>query len=244
MAYSAGTSTTFNLDWSSAGKIDLTLYDIKYDIDIHFDANMTGATLPFAFLELGLNTVTSTSFTSQGIIATATTNWSNLVNNGIGGANEYNQTYFGRFYAGFSTQNNDQSANSNPQFRYKSILSGHLSLRLRTATQSGITENSGAGRLLTNHFNCDSFLQQNTGSNTWGIWVDGAGNDTAHHQQINGSALWDTSLGGAWTAGSSNSMSGGIYRFQIIMHAGATFTDTRARGGQVVYRIYRVKKII
>lgn len=239
-----GVTSNFILDWNSFGKIDLVAYDIKYEIEIHWDANTSTTTAwPFAFIEMGLNKVMSIDNLNQGIISQTTTNWTNLINNGtFGSATEYNQSYFGRFFAGFSQNNNPVGAN-NPAFRYKTLLSGYLNYNYRFTSQTGITDNSLAGRLIQNHFTCDSFLQQNTGFNTWGIWMDGSAND-AHLHRIHGSSLWDTSMNNNFTAnsGTNEALSQGIYRIVLRLHEGSNFLTLRPRGGQIVYRIYRIKK--
>lgn len=239
-----GVNANYILDWSSFGKIDLVLYDIKYEIDIHWDANTSTTTSwPFAFIEMGLNKVMSIDNLNQGIIAQTATNWTNISNSGTwGGALEYNQSYFGRFFAGFSQVNNPVGT-GNPAFRYKTLLSGYLNYNYRTVSQTGITDNSVAGRLIQNHFTCDSFLQQNTGSNTWGIWFDGTTND-AHQIRIHGASLWDTSMNGRWDAnnGTNEALSQGIYRIVLRTHEGVSPLTLRPRGGQLVYRIYRIKK--
>jgi hypothetical protein len=239
-----GTTSNFFIDWSSFGKIDLVAYDIKYEIEIHWDAN-TSTTVgwPFAFIEMGLNKVMSIDTLNQGIIMQTATNWTNLVNNGTwGSATEYNQSYAGRFYAGFS-QTNNPVGGGNPAFRYKTLLSGHLNYNYRFTSQTGITDNSVSGRLIQNHFTCESFLQQNTGFNTWGIWFDTAAND-AQQIRIHGAALWDTSMAGNWTAnsGTNEALSQGVYRIALRLHEGTNFVTLRPRGAQLVYRIYRVKK--
>lgn len=239
-----GVNANYILDWLSFGKIDLVLYDIKYEIEIHWDANTsTTVAWPFAFIEMGLNKVMSIDNLNQGIIAQTATNWTNISNSGTwGGALEYNQSYFGRFFAGFSQVNNPVGT-GNPAFRYKTLLSGYLNYNYRTVSQTGITDNSVAGRLIQNHFTCDSFLQQNTGSNTWGIWFDGATND-AQQIRIHGASLWDTSMNGRWDAnnGTNEALSQGIYRIVLRTHEGVSPLTLRPRGAQLVYRIYRVKK--
>ena len=239
-----GTTANFNLDWSAFGKIDLVLYDIKYEIDIHWDANTSTTTAwPYAYIEMGLNRVTSIDSTNIGSTMQSATNWTNLINSGPWGANfEYNQSFAGRFFAGFS-QTNNAVGGGTPTFRYKTLLSGHLNYTYRTVSQSGITDISPNGRLIQNHFTCDSFLQQTTGSNTWGIWYDSASNE-AHANRIHGSALWDTSMNGKFTehSGTNEALSQGIYRITLRLHEGNSFTTLRPRGAQIVYRIYRVRK--
>ena len=239
-----GVTSNFFIDWSSFGKIDLVAYDIKYEIDIHWDANTSTTTgWPYAFIEMGLNRVMSIDTLNQGIIMQTATNWTNLINNGTwGSSTEYNQSYAGRFYAGFS-QTNNPVGGGNPAFRYKTLLSGHLNYNYRTVSQTGITDNSVSGRLIQNHFTCESFLQQNTGFNTWGIWFDVAAND-AHQNRIHGSALWDTSMNGRWDAnsGTNEALSQGVYRIALRLHEGTNFATLRPRGAQIVYRIYRIKK--
>jgi hypothetical protein len=239
-----GVTSTFNIDWASAGKIDLVLYDIKYEIEIHWDANTSTTTAwPYAYIEMGLNRVTSIDGLNQGIIMQSATNWTNLVNSGPWGANtEFNQSFAGRFFAGFS-QTNNPNGGGTPPWRYKTLLSGHLNYNYRTVSQSGITDISPNGRLIQNHFTCDSFLQQHTGFNTMGIWYDGAAND-AHQNRIHGSALWDTSMNGKFTehSGTNEALSQGIYRIALRLHEGNSILTLRPRGAQIVYRIYRIRK--
>ena len=239
-----GATNFFNIDWASTGKIDLVAYDIKYEIEIHWDANTSTTTAwGYAFLEMGLNRVTSIDGFNQGIIMQSATNWTNLINNGTFGSNtEYNQSYAGRFYAGFS-QTNNPNGGGTPPWRYKTFLSGHLNYTYRTISQSGITDLSPNGRMIQNHFTCDSFLQQTTASNTWGIWYDTATND-AHHCRIHGSALWDTSFNGRFTehSGTNEALSQGIYRIALRLHEGTNIAITRPRGAQILYKIYRIRK--
>ena len=239
-----GATNFFNIDWASTGKIDLVAYDIKYEIEIHWDANTsTTTTWPYAFIEMGLNRVTSIDGLNQGIIMQSATNWTNIINSGtFGSATEYNQSYAGRFFAGFS-QTNNANGGGTPPWRYKTLLSGHLNYTYRTVSQSGITDLSPNGRLIQNHFTCDSFLQQVTVNNTWGIWFDGAANE-AHGNRIHGSALWDTSFNGRFTehSGTNEALSQGIYRIALRLHEGSNFAITRPRGGQVLYKIYRIRK--
>jgi hypothetical protein len=231
---SSAAANQFEIDWTSAGKIDLALYDIKYEIDIHWDYSGTASS--FAFLELGINTQIPSSYLNFGIINTSVTNWTNNANNGNGGIDEYNQSYINRFYCGFS---GGQGIDIN--YRYRTKMTGELSLANRPTAQSGITDESTKSRLLLLKFNCDNALINNYLTDRWGIWANNAFNTDSHHSRIHGSSLFEASFGNAWTAGSSNAMSLGIYRFLIRMSE-LNPLILRTRGGQVVYRIYRIKK--
>jgi len=239
-----GATSTFNIDWASTGKIDLVAYDIKYEMEIHWDANTSTTTSwPYAFIEMGLNRVTSIDGLNIGTTMQSATNWTNLINSGaFGSSTEYNQSYAGRFFAGFSQTNNPLGGGTTP-FRYKTLLSGHLNYTYRTVSQTGITDLSVNGRLIQNHFSCDSFLQVLTVNNTWGIWYDTSANE-AHHSRIHGSALWDTSMNGTFTehSGTNQALSQGIYRITLRLHEGSSFTTLRPRGAQILYKIYRIKK--
>lgn len=239
-----GATSNFFIDWSSYGKIDLVLYDIKYEIEIHWDANQLSSQWPYAFIEMGLNKAMAIDGLNQGLIMHSATNWTNNINSGpFGGATDYNQGYAGRFYAGFSQGINANFGVASPIYRYKTLLSGYLNYNYRTVLQSGITDTSTVGRLIQNHFTCDSFLQQHTGFNTMGIWYDGAANE-AHKNRIHGSALWEASMNGRWdvNSGTNEAMSQGIYRIALRLHEGTNYLTSRPRGAQLVYRIYRVRK--
>ena len=237
--YNTGTNTLI-FNWDSQPKIDLTLYNIKYEVDIHWDYSTTS--VPYGFLELGINnTNPASSFTNQSTIYSAVTNWTNNANNGVGGIDEYNQSYLNRFYSGFSGA---QSLNT-AGYRYKTIISGEISLAIRPTAQAGTTPTDTItnSRLIANRFQCDTFVEQNTGSSTWGINQVGFTDANQQHSRIHGTSFWDTSFGGAWdsNSGLGTSINQGVFQLYLRMHEGATLV-LRTRSAQVVYRIYRVKK--
>jgi hypothetical protein len=227
--------------WSTQPKIDLSLYNIKYEMDIHWDHSTTS--VPYAFIELAINeTNPASSFLPQGTINPAVTNWTNNANNGTGGIDEYNQSYTNRFYSGFS----GTQALNGAGYRYKTIISGEISLARRLTAQAGTptTDTITNSRIITNRFECDNFTEQNTGSGTWGINQPGFNETNQQHCRIHGTSIWDTSFGGAWdsNSGLGTSINQGVYQLYLRLHEGANFLTLRTRGAQVIYRIYRIKK--
>jgi hypothetical protein len=244
LPYLLNGSTTFEINWlATMGKIDLSLYDIKYELDIHWDSPTTTAgTWAICFFEVGLNAQLPTAFTSSGIIHSSVTNWQNEINNGSnGGANLYNSTYNNRFYCGYSNLQNTGA----PLFRHKTLLSGELSLNRRTVGQSGFDDTQSTNsRTIKNKFNCDNYLENNyTGTGKWGIWANTTPDDIFQHIRIQGTALWNVSYGDAWTnfSGTNEAISQGVYNLLIRMRENAT-TNPLSRAARVDYRIYRVKK--
>ena len=233
-------TSTIIFNWAGANKIDLNVYNIKYEMDIHWDLN-TSAQQPYTFLELGINdTVPASSFLNQGTISTAVTNWSNMSRNGAGGIDEYNQSYTNRFYCGFS---GTQALNTSG-YRYKSIISGELSLANRATAQSGIGDTIQNSRLIINRFHCDTLVEQNTGLSTWGIHGPVFSDANQNHCRIHGTSIWETTINGAWDdrSGLGQSINQGVYQLYIRTHEGANQIDLRTRGQQTIYRIYRIKK--
>ncbi len=245
LPYLLNGSTTFEINWlATMGKIDLSLYDIKYELDIHWDSNTTAQAWALCFFEVGLNAQLPTAFTSSGIIHSSVTNWQNEINSGGGGANLYNSTYNNRFYCGYSAQQNTHALPAEPMFRHKTMLSGELSMKRRTAVQAGFNDTSINSRTIINKFNCDNYLENNyTGTGKWGIWANTTPDDTFQHIRVQGTALWNLSYGDAWTnfSGTNEAISQGVYNLLIRMRENAT-TNALSRAARVDYRIYRIKK--
>ena len=235
---------TYNLTWPTTSKIDLTQFNIRYEIDINFDYLLNQSNNN-SYIQLGLNEATSTSGAGEsGAKVHSVTNWTNIVNNGtsIGAADEFNQTYRNRFYCGYrppSTWNTD--------YRNRLRLSGEISYNRRIASDPGISPDySSNSREILNKFNCDhSVVTKSDANNTeWYVYSLAGIDQIEGHQRIHGTSIWNASGGNLWTAneGTNTALSQGVYNISLAFQDLTTTTTTYARGAEVNIRIYRVRK--
>ena len=225
---------TLAIDFTSVGKIDLDLYKIRYEVELNWNRLPTNTNN--CYISLGFNNnIYSRNYTTTN---NAMTTWvNNIETNTVLSA--FDQRFNKQFLCGFSGAQGIDS-----RYRYRTNLEGEIQMQTRKTGQSTpdlITES----RMLVNRFKTDSVLQFSTSgaspyliefftSPASPIELDPA------HQQINGSALWETTAGSLWSTGTTLSMANGIYKmlFRFSSLEGAAVT----REFNVNYRIYRIKK--
>jgi hypothetical protein len=235
----------YNCVWPTTAKIDLTKFNIRYEIDINYNYLPSQATAP-SYIQMGLNAVTSTSHTPPGTNKThSVTNWTNIVNNGAsnGTAEEYNQTYRNRFYCGYrppSTWTAD--------YRNRQRLSGEISYNRRTTDDPGISPDYSANsREIINRYTSDHILVTRTlasNNDEWYVYSNPSPDTNDQHHRIHGTSIWNASAGYLWTAneGTEVALSQGINNIALAFQDVTTPTTTYARPAEVIYRIWRVKK--
>ena len=232
------TDTAFPMiDWSStAGNIDLNLFNIRYEIECNW--NYTASLTPEAHIHIAPNNVTAIDFATDpntGYTAVAgVTNWTRVLSGPTyeTSSGEFNQSYRDRFFCGFANQ---LGANLF-DFRNRTILNGELMLQARPTAQSGISDTSQNERNIFNRFTCNNYSTQFVGSN-WFIYSSGSGTDINNStQRIDGTAIF--SAGIYWSA----SFQSGINRIGLRLTDGFNTNTTRPRGAYYTYRIYRVRK--
>ena len=120
-----------------------------------------------------------------------------------------------------------------------------MSINFRTisdvAFNSGQPDTSINDRVLQNRFTCDTYLTHYFSPTQWGIHYQN--NDAVQYspQSIQGSAVWNASLGGVWDAGTgTDPMSTGIH--QVFIASTSTAYSPYGRPCQVKARIFRVRK--
>jgi uncharacterized protein YjbI with pentapeptide repeats len=237
---------TYNLVWETTRKIDLTQYNIRYEIDINFDYLASQSTAA-SHIQLGLNSATSTFQTLPSGTTNkvhSVTNWTNIINDGGSGtAQEYNQTYRNRFYCGYrppSTWTAD--------YRNKLRLSGEISYNRRTTSDPGISpDHSANSREIINRYTSDHILITRTtaaNNDEWYVHSNPAVDTPDQHHRIHGTSIWNASAGYLWTAneGINTALSQGINNISLAFQDVTTPTTTYARPAEVNYRIWRVKK--
>jgi len=235
----------YNCSWPTTAKIDLTKFNIRYEIDINYSFLPSQATAP-SYIQMGLNAVTSTSHTPPGTNKThSVTNWTNIVNNGAsnGTAEEYNQTYRNRFYCGYrppSTWTAD--------YRNRQRLSGEISYNRRTTDDPGIsTDYSANSREIINRYTSDHILVTRTlasNNDEWYVYSNPGPDTNDQHQRIHGTSIWNASAGYLWTSGegATTALSQGIYNIALAFQALGDTNLTYSRPAECNIRIYRVRR--
>jgi hypothetical protein len=231
------TDTAFPfMDWSSRGEIDLTLFNIRYEIECNW--NYSGSVYPAAFIHIAPNNITATDYqnndpnTSNSFVA-GVTNWTNIMAGGTWGniTGEFNQSYRNRFMGGFA----HQISGGLTEYRCRTVLNGELMLQTRPTGQSGITDPSPEERNIFNRFTCNNYTTQRV-SGSW-LTYQTVGSDFQNsHMRQDGTAIFSAQL--YW----NGFLASGINRIGLRLNDGFTPTDTRPRGAHYVYRIYRVRK--
>ncbi len=224
----------FAVDFSSQGKIDLDLYNIRYEVEINW--NRLASATDYGYIYLGFNNgVYNRNYTATN---NAMTTWVNNIEN-TGNISVFDQRYNSHFLCGYTgSQGIDAS------YRYRTNLEGEIKLQTRKTAQSTpdfITES----RMLVNRFKSDavlSFTQSGSSPYLIQFFTSGSTDFPPAHQQIQGSALWETTAGSLWTANSTQSMSNGIY--QLLFRFTTLAAVSTNREFNVNYRIFRVKKTI
>ena len=214
------------------GKIDLTQFDIRYEMDILW--NYTSVGFSQCWIGLGLNMVQASSVANP-TQNNAQTTWTNLIQTSFSGVTAYDQVYTSRFYCGYSGVQGTGTA-----YRYRTTMKGNISLVTRQTLQF-LNDPAMNSRLIQNDFetNC-CLLEPHTTANQFRIFT---GNDaTAGQHTQRGVAVWDASYDNLWNLGSvgGNDLNSGVYRLYL------RFTDMGTtnvlRGAQIRYSIYRVRK--
>ena len=235
----ASTATAFpEFNFSAQGAIDITLYNIRYEIDCYWNLQSVSPT----FISLALNNFSPNDalgyndpFTT-GTILSAQTNWTNHINNGNNvdaNGTEFNQCYRNRFYCGYSPD----VVGSNNIYRYRAIMRGELSLQNRPTAQAGITDTMSVNeRTIYNRFSCENYTAANDG----GVRLFGNTivDYTSNHQRIYGTALWATEFN--WN--NNGVLSAGVNRMALRLHGNNDWSDYKPRTALYTYRIYRVRK--
>ena len=235
---------TYNLTWPTTSKIDLTQFNIRYEIDINFDYLLNQSNNN-SYIQLGLNEVTSTSGAGEsGARVHSVTNWTNIIHNGtsMGAADEFNQTYRNRFYCGYRPP-----STWNATYRNRLRLSGEISYNRRTTSDPGISPDySSNSREILNKFNCDHYVinKSNANDTEWYVYSLTGADQIEGHQRIHGTSIWNATGGSLWTAneGTNTALSQGVYNIALAFQDLTTTTTTYAREAEVSFRIYRVRK--
>ena len=241
----------FNIDfdWAPAGKIDLTQYNLRYEIECYWNTGTPYHAFPLLVINRVKNTdvpgVNDNQLAYDGL--SGLTNWTNTINNGAWqGGESYNQTYRNRFFAGyFPPSTTNLNAPATDQIRQRSLLTGTLSLHKRPLGQAGITDPSVNARDILNKFHCDNYATRFTNGMSYLLNSNSQqGIDYAvNHHRMDGTAIFPAESVWSYNAIDANSsMANGIVRLGFYLCDGFNIADTRTRAGYYTYKIYRVRK--
>ena len=225
-----------NLDWLPAGKIDLALYDIKYEVDINWDLETSESSLshPTCFMSMGFQSNTITP--NARIANTIWTRKSQTTTTGFPleiDTTTYDQAFNNVFLCGYSA-----GQWIGEPYRYRTLLKGELS---RATTRPAQYTNDFAvnSRTIMNRFNADCILYD----------ADGGVNQLEFYHptqegqgqiHIQGTAFWEMAYNNLY-----NNIASGIDNIFINLHNAASGGSIYAavfRKGYITYRIWRVKK--
>ena len=137
----------FGIDFSSQGKIDLDIYNIRYEVEINWNRLVSPTTSGFIYLGFN-NGVYNRNYTTTNNGMTSWTN--NIETNGI--LTVYNQRYNSHFLCGYTG-----IQGTGIQYRYRTNLEGEIKMQTRKTEQSTpdfITES----RMLVNRFKSDAVV--------------------------------------------------------------------------------------
>ena len=237
-----------DFDFLSAGKIDLTQFNIRYEIDCYWSTGTNAYIYPL----LAINDVRNIDLGNydNGLSydqLSGLTNWTNNINNGVyGGAEVYAQTYRNRFFCGyFPASTTNPAAPTNAEIRQRSLIKGTLSLHRRPTGQTGIVDASPNARDILNIFSCDNYATRfYSGMNyLLNSSVQQGIDYGVNHQRINGTAIFPAEP--AWTynaLGAGSQIAAGVFRLGFHLSEGGTTTLLRPIAAHYTYRIYRERK--
>ena len=224
------------IDWSSfAGPIELNKFNIRYEIECYW--NYSNSSYPGTYIIMGPNNMTASDNTpnadTSNTYVGGVTNWTNIMAGGTWSniTQEFNQSYRNRFMCGFAHQ---ISAGLTEQ-RCRTFLTGEMSLQNRPTAQSGITDPSPEERNIFNRFTCNNYTTQRV-SGTWFTYQLPLSDTNNSCMRLDGTATFAAQT--YW----NGFLASGINRIGLRLNDGFTPSDTRPRGAQYIYRIFRVRK--
>jgi hypothetical protein len=228
------------LPFTSAGKIDLANYHIKYEIDINWNLETTvgSPSHPFCYISMGFygDYTTNSNVAANKSVRAATTIWTMKTNNTTGSfplniASTTNDQMFNNvFLCGYAP-----GQGSGDAYRYRTMMKGEISRATsRPAQYSGdFAPNS---RLVMNRFYSDAVLYDNdAGTNALEFYNPTEEGHGQHH--IQGTAVWEMNRENKYSV-----IQNGVDGLLIDLNNTASSFAAVPRRGYITYRIYRVRK--
>lgn len=232
-----------NLPFTSAGKIDLANYNIKYEIDINWnlETSETSPSHPTCFISMGFqsNTITTPNARVANTIWTrkAQTTINSFPNELSSSSNDatHDQSFHNVFLCGYAT-----GQWIGDLYRYRSLMKGEIS-RVTTRPAQYTNDFAVNSRTIMNRFNADCILYDaESGASALKFYTNILG-DGQGQIQIEGTAFWEMAYNNLY-----NDIASGIDNIFINLHNGipgsVNFYSNVLRRGYITYRIYRVRK--
>jgi hypothetical protein len=218
-----------NLPFTSAGKIDLALYNLKYEIDINWD--LQTVTAPGnSFISMGFQTNTIPPSGVKAANTIWTRNSQSTASPQTNTPSVFDQVFNNVFICGYAPGQGTGDA-----YRYRTMISGELS-RATTRPQQSSGDFAPNSRFIMNRFLTDTVLYDNIDGASQLKFYAPAG-DGQGQMQIAGTAVWEMAYNNLYT-----DIAAGIDNIFINFSSTADMATSNTRSGYITYRIYRVRK--
>ena len=218
-----------NLPFTSPGKIDLALYNLKYEIDINWDLQtVTAPGLSFISMGFQTNTIPPSGVKAANTIWTR--NAQSTASPQTNTPTIFDQVFNNVFICGYANGQGTGDA-----YRYRTIMSGELS-RATTRPQQYSGDFAPNSRLIMNRFLSDSLLYDSV-SGASQLKFYAPADDNQGQQQIAGTAVWEMAYNNLY-----NDIAAGIDNIFINFSNTADMANSVTRSGYITYRVYRVRK--
>ena len=218
-----------NLPFTSAGKIDLALYNLKYEIDINWDWQSVTAPAN-SFISMGFQTSTIPPSGVKAANTIWTRNSQTTASPQTNTPSIFDQVFNDVFICGYAAGQVTGEA-----YRYRTMMNGELS-RATTRPQQYSGDFAPNSRLIMNRFLADTVLYDNVNGASQLKFYPPAG-DSQGQMQIAGTAVWEMAYNNLY-----NDIAAGIDNIFINFSSTADMATSATRAGYITYRIYRVRK--
>ena len=230
-------TSRFALPFTSAGKIDLANYHIRYEIDINWNLEQTQAP-PNCYISMGFygDYNTNSNVVGNNDVRAAHTIWTRKTNVGTGSfpvdidSTTFEQAFNNVFLVGYAA-----GQGTSELYRYRTMMKGEISrATTRPAQYSGdFAPNS---RLVMNRFYSDAVLYDaEAGTAALEFYHPTIIGQGQHH--IQGTGVWEMSRENKYSV-----IQNGLDGLLIDIYNEAGFYSLQQRGAYATYRIYRVRK--
>ena len=218
-----------NLPFTSAGKIDLALYNLKYEIDINWDWQSVTAPAN-SFISMGFQTSTIPPSGVKAANTIWTRNSQSTASPQTNTPSIFDQVFNDVFIFGYAVGQGIGEA-----YRYRTMMSGELS-RATTRPQQYSGDFAPNSRLIMNRFLTDTVLYDSVNGASQLKFYPPAG-DGEGQMQIAGTAVWEMAYNNLY-----NDIAAGIDNIFVNFSSTADMATSTPRAGYITYRIYRVRK--
>jgi hypothetical protein len=232
------------LPFTSAGKIDLANYHIRYEIDINWNLESASGSPAHqaCFISMGFygDYLANSNVAANKNVRAANTNWTRKSDAGTNGfpvdiENTTHDSVFNNvFFCGYAAGQGSGTA-----YRYRTMMKGEISRATTRPEQVGtpLADFAPNSRLVMNRFFADAVLYDSeAGADTLEFYHPTEEGQGQFH--IQGTAVWEMSRENKYSV-----IQNGLDGLFIDLNSTASLTGADIqRRGYITYRIYRVRK--